>query len=261
MRPLIPFLAAAALVLSLVGSAAAGITTLPPDFDPDDYGPGLYLLDPEPGNSWKQTFWTKPWEGYGAPTHYQFRLCTNPADADAPQSFEPVGFEIRGYTPHPSDTPWTVNYGYHPDPGDVDNALMWASGKNPASSQGEFVTLQFAQGTIDTYVGPPQYFDVPEFVMQVQMYQGGVRTFNGEWYHDGTVGLAGYAGYVSPWHGSVPWNTPLASGATYASGELWACPEWTLNSPIPEPASMVIWGSLGAAGLAGAWWRRRRKAA
>jgi len=263
MRRLLLLLMGAGLVLALAGPAPAGIELLPPDFSPDDYEPGVYMLYPEEGGSWKQAMWVKPWEGWGAPTHYQFRICTNPAEefGDGMQAFEPVGFEIKGYTVSPSDTPWTVSYASHLG---VDNALMWASGVNPATSQGEFITLQYLQGTIDTYVGPPQYFDVPEFVLQVQAYQGDVRKFNGEWYFDGTVGLPDYEGYVSPWHGGKPERFPLASGETHdpdGFDKAWACPEWTLNSPIPEPASLAVWGALGGLGMAGAWWRRRRKAA
>jgi MYXO-CTERM domain-containing protein len=28
---------------------------------------------------------------------------------------------------------------------------------------------------------------------------------------------------------------------------------------IPEPASLAVWGLLGGLGLAGAWWRQRRR--
>ena len=242
------------VVCAFTAVPAMADITIPDGFNPDDYAPGVYLLAAAPSNSWTETLWVKPWEGFGAPNHYQFRICSNPADPDGPQSFEPVGFTIVGYTPHPSDTPWSVDYAPHLS---VDNALMWAWGTNPATSQGEFIGLQFLKGEMDTYVGPPEWTeDTPEFVFQMQAYEDGVRTFNGEWYFDGTKGPTNYSDPTpSPWHGGNPEKGALASGYTHnVLGKDWACPEWTLAEPVPVPGAVLL--SILGLGVVGVKLRR-----
>ena len=272
----------AGLVLALAGPAPAGIE-LPDGFDPDDYEPGAYLLGAEEGNSWTQTIWVNQSNlsvsGSWGKINYQFRICTNPTDPYGAQSFEaptapgdPEAFSLRGYG-QGYDTIWDVAYAPHLG---VDNALMWANGAPTGAGSGDYVYVTFKQGECNTYM-KDDWWETPEFVLQMQAYgyktgQPVQRLLNAEFYCKGAGerwdGPGDQGGFWDVWgdgiHAGDSTSQPrpaLASGATYASGELWACPEWTQNSPLPEPASVAVWGLLGGLGIAGAWWRRRRKAA
>ena len=250
--------------------AVADIFPWPDDFDPDDYEPGVYLLGSGPGDSWTQRMYIKPWlpddgspPSTGTPNHYQWRLCTNSLDTDNPQFFEPDEFKMTGYYSGDITDQWSINPGSPPLSTihlGVADALLWVSGPYPSGSDisnGVGIYLPYGQGTIDTHVGPPEWADTPEFVLQMQIYSGGVRTFNGEWYFDGTDGGGSFASpNPSPWHGGTPSGSPLASGTTYASGKDWACPEWTLSEPIPAPAAVL----LGMIGLSVAGMKLRKHA-
>jgi hypothetical protein len=258
---LITALVAGALVLGLVGSAPAAIE-FPDGFNPDDYEDGVWFLGSEPGGSWKQGSWAN---FYGKRNvHYQFRICTNPLDPDAPQFFQDPGLEVSHYGIPGPPAP-TVSYGSN---GGVDDALMWAAVSAPSPPgyyQGDKIDVTFGQGTINNYPNPYTctWDDTPEFLLQMQVYGYSAsdatktvyRLANKEAYFDGTNWHFGTSqSEPSPWYAS---GTVRGWGAGYE----WACPEWTLNSPIPEPGSLAVWGLLGSAVLAGAWWRRRRRKA
>jgi len=248
MRALTTFFAAAALVLGVIGSARASIE-LPPGYDAED--DGVWLLGSLPGNSWSQRISVNKWGVYQ--THYQFRLLTAEGDPYGPQQFDPSGLQIyhHGLGLDTSWVPFSASYD------GVDDALMWASGSPGSHGVADYVWVKFTQGEIDNYPNPynSTWTNTPEFVLQLQMYgyhyADSTKTIkrwsNDEFYFDGTN-----------WHYGTSQSQPSPS---YLSGQSPGdCPEWEQNSPIPEPASLVVWGALGVLGVAGTW-RRRRKAA
>jgi hypothetical protein len=221
---------------------------LPDEFNPTQYDEGVYFLAPESTGSWTQRIWVNL---YGtSQTHMQFRIATNPGDANYPQLFE--SFRIRPYGSG-TDLPWTVNTGSYLG---VDDALMWATG--PSAAAKPYIWLEFAQGDVDNYPNPynSTWSDTPEFMLQMQVYgiKGGEfqRLLNVEFYFDGekwddttsVVDLRSHMkepGYV---HDEL--------------GYTWAPPAWTLNEPIPEPGSIAIWSLIGLSFVGAGVWRRRR---
>jgi len=250
---------------------------------------GFYALPPEPGQSWKQTFWVKPWEGWGAPTHYQFQIWTWPPHSTNPgsQSFEAPGFSITGYTVDPRDRPWGV--WFHEFNG-VPDAQMWAEGVNPISSQGEFITLYFSRGTVVTYPNPYTTTwdnDTPSFVLQVQAYEGDIlrRNFDMVFVSPRHQNQLGGYGWVMQPFGDPPYlfSRSSVSGAVGEGPSTRAFPsgtgddvlaqmlgmqgqgyeglgEWGYGK-LPEPGSMVIWALLGLCGAGATVVYRRRRAA
>jgi len=211
--------------------------TLPVGFDPDEHE-GVWYLGSEPGASWTQSSWANI---YGVKnTHYQFRICTGDTtnSGGTPQSFTDPGLGVSHYGVGPATPPWTVYYGTY---NGVDGALMWAGGSPSSWTQGDIITMTFAQGTISNYPSPYlcTWTDTPEFVLQMQMYGYKAndptkeikRWINKEAYFDGTN-----------WHFGTSQSEP---SPWYDSGQSpGSCPEWTLAEPIPAPAAVLL-GILG----------------
>lgn len=242
----------------------------------DGLDPGVYLLDAAESNSWTQRIWVNSsnlgvWGGKWRTVAYQFRLCTNPDDPYAPQQFEsPEAFTLKGYG-QGYETVWNENFGVHLG---VDDASMWASGSPTMAGSGDMIWLTFEQGIVDTYVGPAEWWEVPEFVLQMQAYAYDKndptktiqRVLNVEFYSKGAPNVYPGGGEAATkgtgtealWGGSGGASQPrpaLESGATYLSGKEWACPQWTATVPVPVPGAVL----LGVLGLGAAGMRLRRR--
>jgi len=240
MRCFVLLLMGAGLVLALAGPAPAGLIL------PEDGGEGFWG-DPNAleGASWGFKIDYGP--GYSNYlTLIQARVI--PLGTPPDQYLEDTHLDPSGHYPlvkgggNPTPVGWTnvANYG----------DVWLLEGGNALRGGFQYFTAWFGLGTVSHYVVSGS----PDFVLQMQAYGYSssdpstiFRLHNQEfWFHDG-----GWENYS--YNGMAHASESGLSGAGLTA--------WGATSPAPEPASMAVWGLLGGLGIAGAWWRRRRKAA
>lgn len=239
MRRLVLLLMGAALVLAMAGSAPAGLLL------PEDGGEGFWG-DP---NALEGSSWGFPIE-YG-PGYYNALTLIQALviPLETPEQFlEDTHLDPGGHYPlvkgggNPTPVGWTnvANYG----------DVWLLQGGNALQGGFQYFTAWFGLGTVSHYVVSGS----PDFVLQLQAYGYDVRD------PSHTIFRLHNQEF---WFQDDHWEHYYYGGKAYASESGLSgagVTAWGATSPVPEPASMAIWGSLAALGLAGAWWRRRRKA-
>jgi len=236
-----------AVLLAAVGLAlACGHAGLGAILTPEEGGEGFWG-DPTPleGGSWGFPIDYGPGY-YNALTLIQARVI--PLETTE-QYLEDTHLDPGGHYPlvkgggNPTPIGWTNVQNY----GDV-----WVlAGGNALQGGFQYFTAWLGLGTVSHYVVTGS----PDFVLQLQAYGYDVR--------DPSKSIVRLHNQEF-WFQDDHWEHYYYGGKAHASpsGESGAdVSAWAAKSPVPEPASLAVWGALGGIGMAGAWWRRRRKAA